>query len=433
MKYLVAIYLFLPILAYFVLPFFFNKSTISGKRKSIAIFVLGDLGHSPRMSYHALSFSKLNYYVTLCGYLQSLPSEDVLDDVNIDIKQIPVVVNHGEFFLLFAFRKVCSQVMHLFSILFQLRGVDYILIQNPPSLPILLVAIVFVKLFSRNTRIIIDWHNLNYSILNLKYNNENHPLVRFLRSYEKYLSRFAAYNLTVTKRMKKYLIDEFGLDSKRILILHDRPPTAFQPLENRKEVLDTNYIFEGIGEKHKILVSSTSFTPDEDFNILLGALKAYDSNSSNQPLLLIVTGKGPMKQAFLDRVEELHFLKKVIIKTAWLSIEEYPVILATADLGISLHTSSSGIDLPMKIVDFFGCGVPVISLDFAAIGELVKQNHNGIIVKGDDPAGEICKQLERLFTDEEKLAIIKRGALEESNLRWDENWMKTMKSRFSFE
>ena len=49
-----------------------------------------------------------------------------------------------------------------------------------------------------------------------------------------------------------------------------------------------------------ILVTSTSFTPDEDIGVLLNALKQYETESvvgddSLPRILCIITGKGPMK------------------------------------------------------------------------------------------------------------------------------------------
>merc|ERR1712137_393548 len=51
-----------------------------------------------------------------------------------------------------------------------------------------------------------------------------------------------------------------------------------------------------------ILVSSTSWTPDEDFSILLDAIYSCDQEDGGFPqILLFVTGKGPMKAQFENR------------------------------------------------------------------------------------------------------------------------------------
>ncbi|GLT59712.1 hypothetical protein SLA2020_325170 [Shorea laevis] len=87
-----------------------------------------------------------------------------------------------------------------------------------------------------------------------------------------------------------------------------------------------------------LIVSSTSWTPDEDFGILLEAAVM---------LLFIITGKGPEKEKYGEKIRRLN-LKFVAFCTMWLSAEDYPLLLGSADLGVCLHTSSSGLDLPMK-------------------------------------------------------------------------------------
>lgn len=116
------------------------------------------------------------------------------------------------------------------------------------------------------------------------------------------------------------------------------------------------------------MISSTSWTPDEDFQILLNALEIYEEKANEDDkkypeLICAITGKGPLKKHYQALISEQEW-KFVKIITPWLENQEYPQLLAAADLGVCLHWSSSGFDLPMKVVDMFGCGLPVCAINF---------------------------------------------------------------------
>jgi beta-1,4-mannosyltransferase len=282
----------------------------------------------------------------------------------------------------------------------------------------------------RNTKLIIDWHNFGYSILALKL-GDSHPIVKISKIYEKFCARGAAAHFTVTNAMAKVLKNSFGVNA---LPLHDRPPNHFQPLssEQRSSFLarlpeTANYAKDLHGGKRKLIVSATSWTPDEDFSLLLDALVTYSSittvDSGVPSILAIITGKGPQKEHYLSKIRQLNEegkLANVDITTAWLSMEDYASLLGAADLGISLHTSSSGVDLPMKVVDMFGTGLPVLGWSkFQAWPELVTEDVNG---KGFGSAKELSSLLAELFKENDKLRQLRQGALLECKRRWDEEW-----------
>lgn len=117
-----------------------------------------------------------------------------------------------------------------------------------------------------------------------------------------------------------------------------------------------------------IFVSSTSWTPDEDFDLLMDAIIRSDKQISQfkgekRNIVLIITGKGPLRKDFELKLKYLR-LRYVKVFTVWLEPEAYPKLLACADLGISLHTSSSGLDLPMKLVDMLGSGLPICAYSY---------------------------------------------------------------------
>lgn len=89
--------------------------------------------------------------------------------------------------------------------------------------------------------------------------------------------------------------------------------------------------------KPGLLVSATSWTPDEDFSILLRALDLYEDASkfslkaeaSSLPkILMVITGKGADKAAFESQVEKREKVwERVRVRTAWLELEDYPKLL----------------------------------------------------------------------------------------------------------
>ena len=65
-------------------------------------------------------------------------------------------------------------------------------------------------------------------------------------------------------------------------------------------------------------------------------------------MLFLVTGKGPQQEAYWERMKGMN-LRRVAFRLLWLEAADYPLLLGSCDLGVCLHTSSSGVDLPMKV------------------------------------------------------------------------------------
>lgn len=295
----------------------------------------------------------------------------------------------------------------------------------------------------RNTHLMIDWHNYGWTIL-AGTKGSSHPFVQISRAYEIALGQTApTANVTVTHAMARQLREEPYQVRTPILTLHDRPASLFQPLRslaNRRDFLERLPEIGGpaaaasiVTGETRLLVSSTSWTPDEDFGLLLDALVTYGSTkgaASRRPIVAIITGRGPQKAHYEARVRALRDagqLPNVRVLTAWLSVEDYAALLACADLGVCLHRSSSGVDLPMKVVDMFGAGLPVAAYSaYESFGELVREGENG---RGFETAGQLAAILARLFGDDkgvEELRALREGARKEGSLRWDEEWDRVL-------
>merc|ERR1711865_822657 len=114
-------------------------------------------------------------------------------------------------------------------------------------------------------------------------------------------------------------------------------------------------------------------------------------------MVFVVTGKGPQREMYEKKMKTMKLAKDGFhFLTMWLEAADYPLLLGSADLGICLHTSSSALDLPMKVVDMFGCGLPVCAVEFKCLPELVRHGQNGLVFS--DKSG-LATQMHSLFKD----------------------------------
>ncbi|XP_054463131.1 chitobiosyldiphosphodolichol beta-mannosyltransferase isoform X1 [Anoplopoma fimbria] len=428
-----------------------------GTDRRVCVLVLGDLGRSPRMQYHALSLSKHGYHVTFVGFLDTKPHQDVLREKNIKMEPITEVrgVKVGPKIFTYV-TKVILQSLQLLHVLLTMETQSHILMQNPPGLPS--IAVAWLVCVLRGSRFVIDWHNYGFTIMALSL-GETHPLVRLAKWYEHFFGPLAAHHLCVTEAMKDDLQKNWGI---RATTLYDRPASVFRetPLKLQHELFirlsNTHPQFRSSwsedekeekekvertvfsvcdltddtvtlrAERPALLLSSTSWTEDEDFSVLLKALEEYEGfikgGASLPSLVCVITGKGPQKDHYKKLIDSLH-LDHVEICTPWLEAEDYPVLLGSADLGVCLHKSSSGLDLPMKVVDMFGCCLPVCAINFNCLHELVKHEENGLIFRDSEELAEQLKSLLSEFPSSDgRLGEFRRNLRTSRGQCWDDNW-----------
>jgi len=404
-----------------------------------AVVVVGDLGRSPRMQYHAHALAASGVDVDFVGYEGAPLPKRITDDPRITVHRLPEARlrfrRAGRSTLGFACLALIDGArlsVRLCLALMRLPKPDLLLVQNPPALPTLHVAGLVARL--RGARLVIDWHNLGYTMLALRL-GRRHPVVRLTRWLEMVAARSATAHLCVSRGLAKFLDHRFKIPGVRVL--YDRPASAFVLLERVereqiRQALFTRLEIRGSGPVG-FIVSPTSWTADEDFDVVIDAVRELEERvrgwEVNHPshrfpdLVILVTGDGARRAEFERRFAGLP-ARRVQLRTRWLDPEDYPRIVGSADVGLCLHRSSSGLDIPMKVVDLFGAGVPVCALDYGAcLAERIRHGDNGLLFSNARQLAEVIFDLFEGFPGESsRLDRLRAGARRAARPTWEEGW-----------
>jgi beta-1,4-mannosyltransferase len=397
------------------------------------------------MQYHAHALVSNGVDVDLVGLEGTPLSRRITDDPRITVHRLNGTrlrirrSLYGSGYAVAALFDAARLSLRLWRTLRVLPRPDMVLVQNPPAFPTF--AVTWWSLRRKGVRFFIDWHNLGYTLLRLRLGH-GHPAVRLARWVERRDARRVEANLCVSRGLAAFLESRFGVTTAHVL--YDRPASAFVPIERAERERHRQALFARLGvhaETVGFVVCPTSWTEDEDFDVIIDAVvrlehrvRGWEAAARDRrfpDMVVLVTGDGERRAEFERRFAGLP-ARRIQLRARWLEPEDYPRVVGSADLGLCLHRSSSGLDIPMKIADLFGAGVPVLALDYGApLAERVRHGDNGLLFSTAEHLADILFDLFENFPVEQKgLARLRAGARKSARPTWEEGWAREARPVF---
>jgi len=392
------------------------------------------------MQYHAVSLAAAGSDVDLIGLEGAAVMPAVASNPRIQVHRISdrSFVNRAKGgvrrFVFSSAARGLGQAMRMLRILMRIPKPDLILVQNPPAFPTLFIAWLASRL--RGARFVIDWHNLSHTVAAVRL-GEQHRAVKAIARSERRWAKRATAHLAVSRALAEWLAREYKV---KATVVYDRPGDAF----TRPSAADARALWDRVANDAQlssaqpaIVVCPTSWTPDEDFDLLLEALERAErqltrtgtgagTGTGTPALAVFLTGRGALRDAFEARAARRHF-KAIAVKTVWLEPADYPTLVGMADLGLCLHQSSSGLDLPMKLADLRGAGVPAAAYDYAPVlSEVMTTGQDGVTFR--DP-GDLANVLVAVATSsnspDSPLNRSRAWLSQHPPERWSAQWERT--------
>jgi len=380
------------------------------------VLVIGDLGRSPRMLAHAAALLRAGHEVHLVGGTRTPLLPALQRESRLTVHPLAMGNTGRGVGLAAAFATGARGIRLGWSLarvlLRDTPPPDVVLLQSPPALPSLPVALAIARL--RGARLIVDWHNLGWTMLALRF-APSHPLVGLARWAEGFFGRRADGHIAVSHRLASHLNTWAIAD---VAVLHDGP-SAVRPFPPARNDLPADPI---------VVVAPMGWTRDDDLPLLAEALRLLARRMAAVPephraLRLIVSGDGPLRAEWGARLRAMEGVA-IRVETPDVAVTDYPSLLAASHLGLCVHRSSSGLDLPMKIVELQSVGVPVLALaDGAPLEEIAPPGCGVLRYKSaEELAGYLSAVLVEQDDGADLLSSLTAQARSYTPDSWDDNW-----------
>jgi glycosyltransferase involved in cell wall biosynthesis len=178
--------------------------------------------------------------------------------------------------------------------------------------------------------------------------------------------------VAVSRAVKNSLSSRFGVEAHQIAVIPN--PVNLDQVRAAATGQPRHLFYQG---RAPVLICTARFFPQKNHAMLL---RAFALARQKTPLKLLLLGQGDMRDMLERTILEMGLERDVAI------VDFHPqpfAFVAHADL---LVLASYGEGHSLALLEALACGVPVVSTNWAGVGEIIEQGKNGIICSMHDRA-----------------------------------------------
>lgn len=238
---------------------------------------------------------------------------------------------------------------------------------------------------------------------------------------ENYVLRNSAKIFIVSEEMRLHLVGVKGVAKEKIHIVPDGTDAqTFRP------GLNTDGIREnlGISATSPVLVFHGDVKHDDGVDILC---QAFSLVLKKRPdVMLLILGGGLYFEKIIRPLIKSLNIEHAVITPGWIPHKEVPYYLNACDIGAMTMRATLNHDnyLSFKLFEYWGCGKPVVVTKLKAIGRIVKNGINGLVVDDKDVEG-FAKAFLELIENPKKAKEL--GTSGRHLVESEYDWMQIMK------
>lgn len=239
------------------------------------------------------------------------------------------------------------------------------------------------------------------------------PLKTLMKASANKASRIIA----ISENTKKDIIKYFGVDQEKIMVIYPGVGKEFSPQKREHD----NIILKNYNLSPGYILTVGTLEPRKNLIRLLNAYKMLVVNEDSMPNLVMVGGRGWLKEDINKTVDSLGLREKIVF-TGYVPDSDLPALYRNA--GVFVYPSLyEGFGLPP--LEAMACGTPVVASNTSSIPEVI--GDAGLLVDPYNPA-EIARAVAFVLKDNDLSARLERAGLIRSGLfTWDKTAQETIK------